>query len=427
MIKNILYFKIRIIMENHVAVIDMKAFYSFVECVDRGLNPFTTPLAVVDESRGEGTIVLSVSPYLKEMGVPSRCRKRELPKLKNMIYATPRMELYVEKSAEIVSIVLDFVAEDDIHVYSIDELFVNLGPYLDAYKMSPRQLVRKIQKTIFDRTHLVATAGIGNNMLMAKLALDLDGKKKPPFISEWRKEDIPTKLWPITPLSKMWGISRGYEQKLNNMGIYSVGQLAKTPKPLLKEEFGVMGEQLWEHANGIDNTNIRDKYIPQENSFSLGQVLHEDYSPNEAKLLIREMNDDLSSRLRQHGLKTSVVSLMIQYDYDHPGGFTHQSKLEFPTDDTEVLYDVLIDIFEKNIKKNYTRGIHISYGKLSSSKYDQLSLFEDEKTSLERKQLQKVMDQVKVKYGQNSVLRGSSLLKKSTAKERHNQIGGHKR
>ncbi|MCR5332752.1 MAG: damage repair protein [Bacilli bacterium] len=414
-------------MKKSIAVIDMKAFYSFVECVDRGLNPFTTPLAVVDPSRGEGTIVLSVSPFLKEMGVPSRCRKRELPNLKDMVFATPRMEMYVEKSAEIVSIVMEFVGEDDIHVYSIDEMFVNLGPYLDSCKLTSRQLVRKIQKTIYDRTKLVATAGIGENMLMAKLALDLDGKKKPPFISEWKKEDIPTKLWPVAPLSKMWGISRGYEQKLNNLGVFTVGQLAQTPKTLLKEKFGIMGEQLWEHANGIDNTNIRDKYTPQENSFTLGQVLHEDYTPKEAEMLIQEMNDDLSSRLRSHGQKTSVVGLMIRYDYDHPGGFAHQSKLDYPTDDTEVLYNELLLLFRQHIGKSLTRGISISYGKLSSSKYDQLSLFEDEKTSAERKALQKVMDEVKNKYGQNSVLRGSSLLKKSTAKERHNQIGGHRR
>lgn len=409
-----------------IAVIDMKAFYSFVECVERGLNPFTTPLAVVDPSRGEGTIVLSVSPYLKEMGVPSRCRKRELPNLPNMIYAVPQMDKYVHKSAEIVSIVLDFVGEDDIHVYSIDELFVNLGPYLNMYDCSSKQLVRRIQKAIMDRTKLVATAGIGENMLMAKLALDLDGKKKPPFISEWKEEDIPTKLWP-TPLSKMWGISHGYETKLNNMGIYNVGQLANTPKTLLKEKFGVMGEQLWEHANGIDNTNIREKYTPQENSFTLGQVLHEDYEPEEAKLLIREMNDDLANRLRKHKMKTSCIFLAIHFDYNHPGGFSHQVKLDYPTDDTEVIYKDLVKMFDKYINGHLTRGIHISYGKLSKSEYDQLSLFEDEKTSAERKALQKVLDQVKAKYGDNSVLRGSSLLEKSTAKERHNQIGGHRR
>ncbi len=414
-------------MANAVAVIDMKAFYAFFECVERNLNPFTTPLVVCDTTRGEGTIVLSVSPFLKEKGVPSRCRKRELPNIEGMIYAAPQMQKYVEKSAEIVSIVLDFVGEDDIHVYSIDEMFVNLGPYLKMYEATPRQLVRKIQKAIFDKTKLVATAGIGENMLMAKLALDLDGKKKPPYIAQWTKSSIKTKLWPVTPLSKMWGISLNYERRLNNLGIFNVGQLANAPRELLKEKFGVMGEQLHDHANGIDNTNIRDKYIPKENSFSLGQVLHEDYKKKEAKQLIMEMNDDLSKRLRDHHLKTSQLALSIRFTYTEGGGFSHQVKLDYPTDDTKFMYKELIKIFDRYIENHLTRGIYISYGKLSESEYSQLSLFEDTEEQINRSNLQKAIDEVKNKFGDDSLLRGSSLLKTSTAKEKHNQIGGHKK
>ncbi len=414
-------------MTNAVAVIDMKAFYAFFECVERNLNPFTTPLVVCDTSRGEGTIVLSVSPYLKEQGVPSRCRKRDLPHLENMVFAPPQMQKYVEKSAEIVSIVLDFVGEDDIHVYSIDEMFVNLGPYLKMYDASAKQLVRKIQQAIFKSTKLIATAGIGENMLMAKLALDLDGKKKPPYIAQWNKKSIKTKLWPVTPLSKMWGISLNYERRLNNLGIYTVGQLANAPIELLKEKFGVMGEQLHDHANGIDNTDIRKKYIPKENSFSLGQVLHEDYNKKDAKQLIMEMNDDLSKRLRDHHLKTSLLSLAIRFTYSEGGGFSHQVKLDYPTDDTKYIYKELIKIFDKYIDNHLTRGIYISYGKLSESDYSQLSLFEDVDEQVNRANLQKAIDEVKNKFGDDSLLRTSSLLNASTAKERHNQIGGHKK
>lgn len=412
-------------MDKVIAVIDMKAFYSFFECVERNLDPFKTPLVVCDTSRGENTIVLSVTPFLKNMGVPSRCRKKELPNIEGMIYAKPQMKKYVEKSAEIVSIVLDFVGEDDIHVYSIDELFVNLGPYLKMYNSTPKELVNKILKTIKSRTNLVATAGIGENMLMAKLALDLDGKKRPPYIAIWTKEDIKKKLWPITPLSKMWGISRNYEKRLNAMGIYNVGQLANTPEEVLKEKFGIMGEQLHEHANGIDNTNIREKYIPKENSFSLGQVLHEDYTKENALLLLKEMNDDLSSRLRSHNVKASVVSLAISFSYDNCGGFAKQSKLLFPTDDTDILFNELKTLFNQNIGNHLTRRLYISYGGLTKTTYEQVSLFENTQTVTERRNLQKVLDQVKKRYGDNSVLRGSSLLKESTAKERHNQIGGH--
>lgn len=414
-------------MSGVIAVLDMKAFYAFFECVERGLNPFTTPLVVCDTSRGEGTIVLSVTPFLKEQGVPSRCRKRELPHVEGMIYATPQMKKYVEKSAEIVSIVLDFVGEDDIHVYSIDELFVNLAPYLNMYNCTPRQLVMKIQKKIFEKTKLIATAGIGENMLMAKLALDLDGKKHPPYIAIWNKDSIKKKLWPVTPLSKMWGISSAYERKLNNMGIYTVGQLANAPKQLLKDKFGVMGEQLHEHANGIDNTNIRDKYIPAENSFSLGQVLHEDYKKEEAIMILREMNDDLSKRLRDHHQKTQLVSLTIIYNYENGGGFSHQIKLDSPTDDSELLYNDLLRIFNLYIGNNLTRRIYISYGKLSNNEHEQLSLFENPEKQKERIELQKAIDKIKNRFGDNALLRTSSLLEKSTAKERHSQIGGHKK
>lgn len=412
-------------MEKAIGVIDMKAFYAFVECIDRDLNPFTTPLAVCDPTRGDGTIVLSVSPYLKSRGVPSRCRRRELPNMKGLILAQPRMAFYVQKSAEIVSIVLDFVGEDDIHVYSIDELFINLGPYLKMYDCTPKELVMKIQKAITDKTKLVTTAGVSYNMLMAKVALDTDAKKKPPFIAEWTEKDIKTKLWKIKPLSKMWGISSGYERRLNALGIFSVGDLARADKYLLKKKFGIMGEQLWEHANGIDNTDLRDKYIPEETSLSLGQVLMRDYNVKEAKLILKEMNDDLCSRMRKHHQKTSRLSLMIIYSAGVGGGFAHQASLDYPTDDSELIFKDLERLYDLYVSNQPIRRINISFSKLTDSEYEQLSLFESEVDSYEREMLQAVMDELKDKYGKNIVLRASSLLDESTAIERHNQIGGH--
>lgn len=414
-------------MEKAIAVIDMKAFYAFIECVDRKLNPFTTPLVVCDTERGNNTIVLSVSPYLKAMGVPSRCRRKELPDIKGIIFATPRMKHYVEKSAEIVSIVLDFVGEDDIHVYSIDELFINLGPYLKMYNATPRSLTMKIQKEITKRTGLVTTAGVSYNMLLAKVALDTDAKKKPPYISVWGKEDIEKKLWKLSPLSKMWGISSGYERKLNALGIYNVGQLAKANKDFLRHKFGVMGEQLWEHANGIDNTNLRDKYIPEDTSLSLGQVLIKDYTPKQARLILKEMNDDLARRLREHGKQTKLVGLSVAFSSKEGGGFSHNTSLDFPTDDTDELFNDLVAIYDKYIGNHFVKGMYIRFAKLSSDGEEQLSLFEEQGTSAERKALTKVIDELKNKYGKNIVLRGSSLLEESTAKERHNQIGGHRK
>lgn len=412
-------------MGKHIAVIDMKAFYAFVECVERNLDPFTTPLVVCDPTRGDGTIVLSVSPFLKAQGVPSRCRRRELPNIPGLIMAMPRMGLYVKKSAEIISIVLDIIGEDDIHIYSIDEFFINLDPYLKMYNCTPYQLVRKIQDAITSKTKLVTTAGLSFNMLMAKVALDNDGKKRPPYIAHWEKEDIEKKLWKITPLHKMWGISHGYETKLNAMGIETVGQLAHTDKQLLKNKFGVMGEQLWEHANGIDNTDIRDKYIPQDTSFSLGQVLWKDYSPEDAKLILREMNDDLSMRLREHGKMTKRLGLAVIYTYSDGGGFSHQVTLDYPTDDTDKILEDLNKMYDKYVGNNLVRRIYVSFSELSDGGFEQYGIFDNVEQETKKHNLTKALDSIKLKYGKDAVLRASSLLETSTAKIRHNQIGGH--
>ena len=412
-------------MEKHIAVIDMKAFYAFVECVERGLNPFTTPLVVCDPTRGEGTVVMSVSPYLKQLGVPSVCRRRDLPNVPGMILAQPRMSLYIKKSAEIINIALNYVGEDDIHVYSIDEFFVNLGPYLKAYNCTAYELVRKLQNEITTKTGLLTTAGLSYNMFMAKVALDLDAKKKPPYIAEWTEADVKKKLWKVTPLSKIWGISGGYEARLNALGIETVGQLANADKNLLKAKLGIIGEQLWEHANGIDNTDLREKYIPEDTSFSNGQVLMRDYTPEEAKLILKEMNDDLAMRLRAHGKTTRRLGVAVRYTFSEGGGFSHQVTLDYPTDDTDKIYEDLLKIYEKYIGNHKIRGVYITYGQLAGNLYEQLNLFEVGHTDVTKRDMTKAIDGLKQKYGKDTILRASSLLEESTAKERHNQIGGH--
>ena len=412
-------------MERRVAVIDMKAFYAFVECVERGLNPFTTPLAVCDPTRGEGTVVMSVSPFLKQMGVPSVCRRRELPNVPGMVLAQPRMSLYIKKSAEIINTVLNYVGEDDIHVYSIDEFFVNVGPYLKANNCTAYQFVRKLQKAITDKTGLLTTAGLSYNMFMAKAALDLDGKKKPPYIAQWTKADVKNKLWKVTPLTKIWGISHGYEARLNALGIETVGQLANADKDFLRAKLGIMGEQLWEHANGIDNTDLREKYIPMDTSFSNGQVLMRDYSPEEAKLILKEMNDDLAMRLRAHCKTTRRLGVGVRYTFSEGGGFSRQVTLDYPTDDTDKIYEDLLKIYEKYVGNHKIRGVYITYSQLESNDYEQLNLFEVGHTDTTKRDMTKAIDSLKQKYGKDTILRASSLLEESTAKERHNQIGGH--
>lgn len=416
-------------MEDWIAVFDIKAFYASFECVERNLDPFTTPLAVTDISRKESTIVLSVSPYLKSLGVPSRCRRRDIPKnIKNLIFATPQMEKYVKKSAEIISIFLDYVGEDDIHVYSIDECFINLSPYLLLYKKTPLELCKEIQKTIYNKTKLICTCGIGPNMFLAKVADDKEAKNNKDYIAIWKKEDIPSKLWPIKPLKELWGISNGYQRRLNNLGIYSVYDLAHYDKNILVSKLGIMGEELWNNANGIDETNIRIKYTPKENALSLGQNLMRDYTKDEAPLIIKEMVDDLSSRLRSYKLKCSCVHLFIRYSFIvEEESFSHQMKLMRATNFNEELYESIMYIYKKYIKDFPIRQIGITYSNLSKDNYTQLSLFEDENKLDENKKMYESLDKIQASYGKNSLTRTSALKKESTAKIRHEQIGGHKK
>ena len=409
-----------------IAVIDLKAFYSYVECLDRGLDPWKTPLVVADKDRGTNTIVLSVTPYLKKFGIPSRCRIKELPKKFKYIYAVPRMERYLEKSADVISILYHFVSEEDVHVYSIDEAFIDLTTYLDYYKKTPLQMVSTIINQIKEETGLQATAGVGDNFFLAKVALDIYAKKEKNGIAKITTNEIKEKLWPITPLSKVWSIGSRTEAKLNALGIFTVKDIATSDIDFLKSKFGVMGEQLWRHANGIDEADIHEKYEPKERSLSLGQVLFRDYNKDEAITIIREMVDDLSSRLRSQEKMTHLVALFIGYS-KNKGGFARRSTLLSGTDDSEVLLSAVLELYKKHVIDLPIRNISISFGGLSDASYQQLNLFEDADEQNERRNLQKALDLLHSKYGKNSVLRASALLEESTVKERNEFIGGHRK
>lgn len=410
-----------------IAVIDLKAFYSFVECVDRGLDAWKTPLVVADKDRGKNTIVLSVSPYLKSKGVPSRLRIRDLPKGYDYIYAVPRMERYIEKSAEVVKIMMEFVAKEDIHVYSIDEAFLDLTSYLNYYHQTPLQLTSLIINTIKERTGLQATGGIGDNFFLAKVALDIYAKKEKNGIATMHQSDIREKLWPITPLTKIWGIGERTAAKLNSLGIFTMGDLANSDKDYIHQYFGIIGDQLVDHANGIDESDIHEVYIPKTTSLSLAQVLFKDFNKDNAITIVREMCDDLSHRLRNEGKLTEVVSLYIGYSKDTMGGFSRQMSLLQPTDDTEVLFNALMEIYHQYIQDYPIRRIGINFGKLSQMGYKQIDMFGDAKKEKGNHDLFKTMDRLKDKYGKNILLRASALTEDSTAIERHNQIGGHRK
>src|SRR5690554_5282677 len=286
-------------LNRNILCIDLKSFYASVECVLRGLDPFKTPLVVADKSRGGGSIVLAVTPYLKSLGIPSRCRIHELPENLNIIFAKPQMQTYLEYSASVIGVYLDFISEDDLYVYSIDEAFLDLTSYLAYYKKTDIELAEKILNTITSKLGLTATCGIGPNMLMSKLSMDIEAKKNPNNIAKWNYDDIKDHLWPVTPLSKMWGIGHRMESHLNKFGLFTIGDIANYPKEKLKRRFRVLGEELWYHTHGIDLSDIKDKdkLRAKPKSFGSGQVLFRDYNETEIMTIILEMVDEVSRLL----------------------------------------------------------------------------------------------------------------------------------
>ena len=411
----------------NILCIDLKSFFASCECIDKGLDPFTTPLVVANKKQGNGAITLAVTPYLKKQGVKSRGRLYEIPSNVKYIIANPRMRLYIEMSKKVVEIYLNYISSDDLHIYSVDECFLDVTDYLKLYNKTDYELGLTILKDIKEKLSLTATCGIGPNMLLAKLAMDIEAKKNESYIAKWSYEDIKDKLWPLTPLSQMWGIGKNMERNLNKLKIYTIGDLANYNKNILKDKFGVMGEELWNHANGIDLSRISDwKKIRKSYSFSHSQVLFKNYYGYNIPIIIREMVEVLTERLRRHHKQTGVIGLGIGYSKTYSGGFYHNLKLAAPTDNNETILEVCQLLFDKY----YTDGIpirkvSISLGNLKDKKGVQLDIFSSFNEIKEHENLDKAIDNIKFKYGKNMLLKGSSLLEDSTIKVRNEKIGGH--
>ncbi len=410
--------------ERNILCIDLKSFFASVECVERNLDPFTTPLIVADPSRKGGAITLAVTPYMKTLGVPSRGRVFEIPKNIKYITAPPRMSLYVKKSKEVINCFLDFVSKEDMHVYSIDEAFLDVTDYLKLYKMDDVTLAKTIMARIKEKTGLTSTCGIGPNLLLAKVALDIESKHSPDFIAKWTYEDVKTKLWNITPLDEMWGIGSKTMKKLNDLGIYKVGDINKYSKDFYKKRFGVLGEELYLHANGIDNSNIKDdKYEIKNKSYGLSQILYKDYTPEEAILIIKEMCETICKRLRNNKKVCGVVGFGIGYSRNVGGGFYHSKKLSESTDNENVIFNVCKSIYDSYIEEEPIRKVSISLGKITDNNYVQLNLFEEVNETIN--EIPIVVDEINKKFGDNAILKASSLLNYSTIKMRNKKMGGH--
>lgn len=506
-------------MKNRIYIaIDLKSFYASVECMERGLDPLTTNLVVADASRTEKTICLAVSPSLKAYGIPGRVRLFEVvQKVKEVnaarlckapgrafsgvscndielksspdlsldyIVASPRMAYYIEYSTQIYNIYLKYIASEDIHVYSIDEVFLDATDYLNTYNLSARELATKMILDVLKTTGVTATAGIGTNLYLSKIAMDIQAKRIPADnngmrIAELDEMSYHRLLWSHRPLTDFWRVGKGYAKKLEEQGLFTMGDIARCSlgKPtdyynedLLYKLFGINAELLIDHAWGWEPCTIADikAYKPSTNSMGSGQVLHCAYTFDKAKLIVREMADLLILDLVDKKLVTDQLVLTVGYDIDnltnpeikksYHGAITtdrygravpksaHGSmNLGRQTSSTKLILDAATELFERIVDKNLlVRRVNITANHVvdeatvqKTDNFEQLDLFtdyvttqakkEEEEAELAReKRMQQAMLEIKKKYGKNAILKGMNLEEGATTVDRNRQIGGHK-
>mgnify|MGYP000467799753 FL=1 len=498
--------------------IDLKSFYASVECRERNRDPLTTNLVVADPSRTEKTICLAVSPSLKKYGLSGRARLFEAiqkvkaannirkikapnhvfcgssddsialqknPSLKiDYITAPPRMARYMEYSTKIYNIYLKYIAPEDIHIYSIDEVFIDVTHYLSTYNMTARELAMTMIQDILSTTGITATAGIGTNLYLCKIAMDIVAKHIEPDkngvrIAELDEMSYRRLLWNHRPITDFWRVGRGYSKKLEKIGLYTMGDIARCSigKPtdyyneeLLYKLFGINAELLIDHAWGYEPCTMEDvkAYKPETNSISSGQVLHCPYEFDKARLVVKEMTDLMVLDLVDKGLVTNQIVLTIGYDIENitdknrsqsykgtvttnyygkkvPKPAHGTTNLPKQTSSTTLITNAVMELYDKIVnKKLLIRRINIVANKLvdehsvkNANKYEQLDLFTDyeilkkqrEKENAEserEKRMQNTILDIKKKFGKNAILKGMNLQEGATAKDRNNQIGGHK-
>lgn len=410
--------------------IDLKCFYASVECVDRGLNPFDTNLVVADSSRGRGGICLAISPAMKALGIKNRCRIFEIPKQTEYITAKPRMKRYMEVSAQIYSVYLRFVAPEDIHIYSIDECFIDATPYIHLYNKTPKDLAVMLIDAVMKETGICAAAGIGTNLFLAKVALDITAKKTDDHIGFLNEEAFKKTIWNHTPITDIWGIGRGIAKRLKTYGIYDLQGITKIREDVLYKEFGVNAEILIDHAFGIETCSMKDikNFKSKSNSISNGQILFSDYTLQEAFTVLKEMIDMLTLELTEKNMVTNSIFLSIGYsnhEIPHTGGSKNLGRY---TDKYSELIKAFQELYFSTTNPNYLiRRINAGFGNIipKDLALTQLNLFKEPKQEDKEEVLQKTVNKIKTKYGKNAILRGISYQKESTAKIRNKLVGGH--
>lgn len=410
--------------------IDLKSFYASVECVERGWDPLTARLVVADPERSEKTICLAVSPALKQMGVPNRCRVFQIPKEIPYKMAPPRMQLYIDYAAEIYGIYLKYIAKEDIQVYSIDEAFLDVTDYLHLYQMTAVELGRKIMQDILDTTGIPAACGVGTNLYLAKVALDILAKHETDRIAYLDEARYREKLWKHKPLTDFWRVGRGTVERLSNMGICTMEEIAHARESLLYKAFGIDAELLIDHAWGREPVTIADikAYRPKNTSFSSGQVLPRDYEYEEGVLVVKEMADLLCLDLVDQGLVTSHIGLVIGYSnqkcFEPAKGST---TLRSATSSNRRLLSYVEQLYRRIVRPGaYIRRITLTYTGVMTEDYQQFDLFSNPEETEKDVKAQRAAISIKQRYGRNAILKGMNLEESATTIERNGQIGGHK-
>ncbi|MBQ0124167.1 MAG: DNA methylase [Bacteroidales bacterium] len=448
--------------------IDLKSFYASVECVDRGLDPLSTNLVVADPSRTEKTICLAVSPSLKAYGIPGRARLFEVvQKTKaakvDYIVAPPRMRRYMEVSTKVYGIYLKYIAPEDIHVYSCDEVFIDATAYLDSYKCSAWDLAIRMVRDVLANTGITATAGIGTNMYLAKVAMDVEAKHSPADkdgvrIAELDEMSYRRKYWNHRPLTDFWRIGHGLAAKLEANFMYTLGDVARCSiecESRLYKLFGVNAELLIDHAWGWEPCTIAQiqSYKPSTNSLSSGQVLSTAYTFEKARLVVREMTDNLVLELVAKKLVTDRMTLSVGYDIENltderrrlsytgpverdwygrevPKPSHGSINLPHQSSSTELITDAVMRLFDRIVDKQLLvrRMYVVAERTVDESKMSgiQLDLFEETRIDPKERRRQEAILAIKKKYGRNAILKGMNFGDGATAIERNRQVGGHK-
>lgn len=408
-------------------VIDMKSFFASVECVERGLDAMETKLVVADERRTDKTVCLAVSPKMKELGVRNRCRLFEIPNTIDFIIAPPRMQKYIEYAAEIYGIYLKYISPSDIHTYSIDESFIDVTDYLKLYNIRAKDFARKLTGEIYQKLGIPATVGIGSNMYLAKIALDITAKKSPERIGWLTEEKFKRELWHHRPLDDFWGISKGTIARLSKHAVYDMYDIAHCDEDILYREFGVNAELLIDHAWGRETCLMEDikNYKTKSKSISNSQILPCGYEYEKALVVFQEMIQEGCYRLARENMATELVHIFIGYN-DHSERVKGTIRLSGQTNLFSQVMPKAKELFEKIVdRRKPIRQIGYDFSQLVADTQVQGDLFTDYEKLQKEKSLVGSVLEIKDKYGKNSILKGIDFLPGATQRERNKTIGGH--